>query len=167
MVSVLKCWVVQCTTRRMSCTLAVEVLLFSCNWLSKEVFYLWKLYHLTDTTVKWRRLTFPEPSIQHCLCLLLLTFFFLFLSFLVSFAVFNFRVYSYSSALILSCLLLIQPVCPLVNSSDLTLSYLTTNEQCGCARSQRIRNPHGNPIILYHNTVLISLETTSFSWETA
>lgn len=95
-------------------------------------------------------------------------FLFLFPSYLLSFPMYYFLVCFSSfpltsSALILSCLLLIQPVCPLVNSSGLTLSYLTTNEQSGCAHSQRIRNPHGNPIILYHNTVLISLETTSFS----
>ncbi|CAB1443456.1 unnamed protein product [Pleuronectes platessa] len=52
---------------------------------------------------------------------------------------------------------------PLIDSSDLTLSYLTTNERPGCAHSQRISNLHGNPFTLYHNTVLISLESTSFS----
>lgn len=35
-------------------------------------------------------------------------------------------------------------------SSGLTPSNLTANEQSGCAHSQRISNPHGNPFTLYH-----------------
>lgn len=78
----LECCVMQYITRHMSGTSAVEVLLFSCNWLSQEVSYLWKLYILTDTTVKRRRLTFPDPPVQHSLSVCL---FFCSLLFPVSF----------------------------------------------------------------------------------
>lgn len=68
-----------------------------------------------------------------------------------------------NSALILTCILLSHPVSPLIDSPGLTLSYLTTNEQSGCAHSQMNQEPTWEPFTLYHNTVLISLEANSFS----
>lgn len=63
----------QYISRHKNCTSAVEVLFFPCNRMSKEVFYLQKKHHLTDTTVKISRLTFPTPLFNTlCLSALLL-----------------------------------------------------------------------------------------------
>lgn len=144
---------VQYISRRKNCTSAVEVLLFPCTRISKEMFYLQKLHHLTDTTVKRSRLTFPDPPIQRYLSVSSSTHFpLMYPSSWLWFPLFNLVLSFWFS---FTLLLLLLPTClllshPFVGSSGLTPSNLTTNEQSGCAHRQRISNPHGNPFTLYH-----------------
>lgn len=129
------------------------------NRFSKELFHLSKLQPLKDTSVKAKQI-----NLLHSLSFLIS--FLSFTSTTQSSFLFPFLSPSSCSYADIHSSLSFRNF-RFIDSSGLTLSYLATNEQSGCAHSPWIKNPHGKLFALYHNTVLISLETNSFSWETA